>query len=1027
MTGSAPAPFPLAYTDFDDFPDPFVLLDENWSVIFANQAAAQLRGLGSADLLGRRFQNLFAIAPGSDLDVVTRRVMQTRTGETFETYYPTLGVWAQGRIFTFRKGIGVLYQDVTNKKRAELRQQALYQITTELSRALATEDVIEIILRRAVPATNATSSAAGVLSRDGQTVQLLGAQNYSAELEARLARFPVTLDIPGAYVSSTGEAVFGTAQELESRFSAFREIRPEGLASMAVLPLQTSGRTFGFLALVFEEAERTFDDGERQFLMALAGQCAQAVDRVIQFTSAHEELRARQASEAALATERARLAAVLESLPVGVVIGEVPSARIVMGNAKIEEIFGHQVIYAQNLDEYRAWTGYHLDGRQIEPHEWPLVRVATSGETTKNEQMYYVRPDGARRVIDVTSAPIKAEDGSVIAGVVVIDDVTERRATEQAVRDLNVYLETQVQARTEELVARTRSLEAFVDFTEAAGTASDVHSLFRHALGVFRSFFNGCSAAYYERDGYLWRAQAWTEDIAPEVIASITGGIAEDAPAFSRAAITKEPVFVDGWDPTVEQVAATDEYGTVALYPLLVQGEVHAILAVGLKNALQWSERDQAVVRAAGRSLNLSVERADITVRLEAQRVALENRTRVLEAFGELTRDLGTFDDPMALIRRAQEIVLGLLPEGFAPYYEREGNLWRLRSQVGDRRNPTMQQIVDKGLPYESQSMRIPFETGEAYYQDVYDYTEDHFQIDWAQIGAVASLPVNVGGHVQGVFCVALFGQRGWTDADRALLETVSRSLGVALEAARSTAALKQRSLELERSNAELERFAYVASHDLQEPLRTVTSYADLLGMRYSGQLDGRAEKYLQYITQGSGRMRSLIHDLLAYSRLSSPAAERAQADAKDAFLRATANLETTIREAGAVVTAGEMPVVQVDEGRLTQVFQNLIGNAIKFRREGVPPAVHVHVRREGAYWHFTVVDNGLGIEPEYASRIFQVFQRLHTREAYEGNGIGLAICQKIVEQAGGQLWVESVPGEGSTFHFTLSAGGSAA
>lgn len=173
--------------------------------------------------------------------------------------------------------------------------------------------------------------------------------------------------------------------------------------------------------------------------------------------------------------------------------------------------------------------------------------------------------------------------------------------------------------------------------------------------------------------------------------------------------------------------------------------------------------------------------------------------------------------------------------------------------------------------------------------------------------------------------------------------------------------------------------------------------------------------------------MRSLIHDLLAYSRLSSPAAERAQADAKDAFLRATANLETTIREAGAVVTAGEMPVVQVDEGRLTQVFQNLIGNAIKFRREGVPPAVHVHVRREGAYWHFTVVDNGLGIEPEYASRIFQVFQRLHTREAYEGNGIGLAICQKIVEQAGGQLWVESVPGEGSTFHFTLSAGGSAA
>ncbi|ADV66070.1 GAF domain-containing protein [Deinococcus maricopensis] len=1012
----------LAPDAFDHWREPFVLIDENWHLLFANDAAVHLSGLPRAALLERPFQEVFGIALGSPLDEVTRRVMRTREPETFEASTPESGIWVQGTVFTFGRGLGVLYQDVSVKKRAEARQATLYRVTSELSGAVTPQQVVDVILEQALPAADADSASVGVLDEAGEHLQLLGAYNYERTVEAFLRAVPLSIDIPATFVTRSGEPVFADADVLSRRFRDYHQVRSKGTTSMAVLPLTVSGRTFGFLALIYRSPERVFDDSERQFLTALAGQCAQAIDRAHQYRRAQEELQARQASEGAFAAERARLEAVLEHLPVGVLLGEVPSARITQGNARVEEIFGHPVYYSQNVEEYAAWRGFHLDGRPVQPHEWPLARVAMHGETTRGEEMIYVRPDGTSRVIDVTSAPVRDADGNAIAAVVVVDDVTERKRTEEAVRELNSSLETLVQERTAELAERTRALQAFVEFAEAAGTEWDVQRLAKHTMGVFRAFFSECSAAYYEQTGVFWHARAWTEDLEPDVIASITSGIPVDAPAFEAAARTRAPVFVDGWDPDREQVAATEAYGTVALYPLLVQGATHAILAVGLKDAQRWREQDKAVVRAAGRSLNLALERAEVASRLEAQRTALANRTQALEAFAELTRDLSVEAEPYSLISRAQEIVLSLLPDGYAPYYERDGDVWRLMSQVGDRRNPDMQRIVEAGLPYASQSLRVPYETGRAHYQDAYDYTEDQFQIDWAQVGAVATLPVMVGGHVHGIFAIGLFGQRGWTDADRALLETVVRSLGLALEAASSTAALRERTRELERSNAELERFAYVSSHDLQEPLRTVASYAELLAHRYSGQLDERAEKYLGFITSGALRMRTLIHDLLRYSRLSTAPADgqRREVDADAAVADALSNLAATIADTGARLDVGPLPRVPVERGRLTQVFQNLIGNTLKFRRDGVTPSVRVRAEREEAAWHFTVQDNGIGIEAAYLDRIFEIFQRLHTRELYEGTGIGLAVCKKIVEQAGGRMWVESTPGEGSTFHFTL-------
>lgn len=228
---------------------------------------------------------------------------------------------------------------------------------------------------------------------------------------------------------------------------------------------------------------------------------------------------------------------------------------------------------------------------------------------------------------------------------------------------------------------------------------------------------------------------------------------------------------------------------------------------------------------------------------------------------------------------------------------------------------------------------------------------------------------------------------------------------------------------ELARSNADLEQFAYVASHDLQEPLRMVTAYSQLLAERYRGKLDETADKYIGYASEGAQRMQVLIQDLLAFSRVGRNNAALDSVDCNAVMTDVLQTLAPAIQESGAVVTRDALPAVWADRTQLTQVFQNLVGNAIKFRGND-PPAVSVRAEKNFERWQFSVSDNGIGIAPEFAENIFVVFQRLHARTEYAGNGIGLAICKKIVERSGGRIWVESQPGSGSTFKFTLPCPG---
>jgi len=238
-------------------------------------------------------------------------------------------------------------------------------------------------------------------------------------------------------------------------------------------------------------------------------------------------------------------------------------------------------------------------------------------------------------------------------------------------------------------------------------------------------------------------------------------------------------------------------------------------------------------------------------------------------------------------------------------------------------------------------------------------------------------------------------------------------------ERKRAEQALAMRAADLARSNADLQHFAYVISHDLQEPLRMVSSYLQLLSRRYAGRLDQKADEFIGFAVDGAARMSGLIEGLLAYSRVGVRGKELVPVECETVFNDALANLQVSIEESSAVITHDPLPVVVGDDNQLVQLLQNLIGNAIKFHRDE-PPRIHVSVKEHEGNWVFSVQDDGIGIAPEHRERIFGIFERLHTQSEYPGSGMGLAICRRIVERHGGRIWVESEGTAGSTFYFTL-------
>jgi light-regulated signal transduction histidine kinase (bacteriophytochrome) len=292
---------------------------------------------------------------------------------------------------------------------------------------------------------------------------------------------------------------------------------------------------------------------------------------------------------------------------------------------------------------------------------------------------------------------------------------------------------------------------------------------------------------------------------------------------------------------------------------------------------------------------------------------------------------------------------------------------------------------------------------------------------DKAGLHGAFGFPVLVGSEMFGV--IEFFG-RDIEEEDRTWMEiamAMGTQIGLFIERTRAQEHLRKATANLERSNTELQQFAYIASHDLNEPLRMIASYLQLLNDRSKDKLDERSQEFIGFAVDGARRMRALISDLLEYSRLDVRTDSFGPTKSEEVLQSVLQNLKVAAHENGATIDHEPMPEVVADPVQLAQVFQNLIGNAIKFHGTE-PPRIHVGAQRNGRDWTFSVRDNGIGVDPKYFDRIFQIFQRLHTRKEYSGTGMGLAICKKIVERHGGHIWIESASGNGSTFFFTLPA-----
>ncbi|MFK7602175.1 GAF domain-containing protein [Deinococcus sp. SM5_A1] len=723
-----------------------------------------------------------------------------------------------------------------------------------------------------------------------------------------------------------------------------------------------------------------------------------------------------------------------------IVLRDVLDALWGLGGAVLLVQDGHLYVAARcGQTDDSVWQAGDLSGRRPSPdalrRDTPLFFRA-SGDLTAAYPDLETRTGG---VAAVASAVLPMVEAGHPLGVIVLDfqephDFTsdERHFLQTLASHcalaldrarLSSDLEQQVQDRTAEVQDRTAELEAFVRFTEMADSETDVLILAQRAVDVLSVLFPGCTSAYYALEDGQWRVKVYTSDLEaqPELLASIKAGMPLDTPVFAQPMQTGEAVFVDGWDPEKEHFAHTEEYQSVATFPLMVDGTIQAMFALGIKDTPRWSAHHQAVFRSVGRSLRLALERTETARKLEAQNAELRARTQALEGFAALTHELGLTSDPGVLIGRAIALVRSLLPPGYAAFWQISGGRWRATAQLGDVGNPELQAAIDAGFPVgQLPTLDLPYQTREPLFQDHYDPTRDVAPELVEHVSTVATLPVVVNGEVVGIFNAPLFGLRPWSAADQAVLKTTVHSLGLALERAEQARQLTAQRDLLQASNEELEAFTYSVSHDLRTPVRHIISFGDLLRRSLPGPLDEKAERYLGIIRTAADTLNTLIDGMLDVSRASRQLlkAERVELDRVFSAVRHEVGVALPQRQIDWQV--GALPTVTGDAGLLRRVVLALVDNAVKYTRDRERARIEVWAEDRGQSWAVLVRDNGVGFNPNYVDKLFTMFQRLHRQEDFEGAAVSLANARRIMARHGGTMTAEGEPGVGATFGFIL-------
>jgi signal transduction histidine kinase len=497
--------------------------------------------------------------------------------------------------------------------------------------------------------------------------------------------------------------------------------------------------------------------------------------------------------------------------------------------------------------------------------------------------------------------------------------------------------------------------------------------------------------------------------------------------ATERVMATGQPLVVDNaQDQDVSSILLLPQSRSVAWIPIKAGTQIMGILGLSAGNPIPFSRREVDFLQSIASMIGAALENARLYKQAQDSKKELEVINQRLERLLQDQSGLYAALTPLAPADTANQMLERVI-ERLIEATGADAGLVRLRAKATGE----IICAAQKGFPDHYLELTQSKSTASAYGQvlrsgnpviaaDIAadDRIKAKVQLELG-FHSCAFLPLKVHDETRGVILLSSRELGHFNVEQETYLMAIARQMGIAMENRELFDELEESKAELARSNSELQHFAYIASHDLQEPLRMVTSYVQLLARRCQDKLDSDAHEFIAFAVDGAMRMQALIKALLDYSRIGTKIKPFEPTDLEAVVQTALKNLQVAVAESEAIVTYDTLPMVMGDATQLGQLFQNLIGNAIKFRGDA-PPRIHISAERNGRDWYFSCRDNGIGIDPRFSERIFVIFQRLHSKEEYSGTGIGLALCKKIVERHGGRIWVESEPGKGATFRFTI-------
>jgi len=600
----------------------------------------------------------------------------------------------------------------------------------------------------------------------------------------------------------------------------------------------------------------------------------------------------------------------------------------------------------------------------------------------------------------------------------------EKAVIESVGRGLGLALERAQQ--TQQLQERTAGLDAFVAFSERSGQLTDIVALARQAVDVLRVTLGSVTVAYYRHDTEQWKAQVWSDGWVHGADADVTAGmfVQGDGPDHGArdSAEIRRAVFLPGREA---DAANGEEAGAVALYPCFVGQTPRGLLTMKTRRAGDWTPREQAVFGAVGRSLTLALERAELAAQLTRQTQRTAEDARAKEAFVAFTEAVGATSDVRTLARQATEVLQANLSEVSVAYYELTEGCWRGVVWSSDVPTEVIAQM-SAGIPQDAPDFARAVRSGGPLF--VNHWAPDADPLNEAAIyGAAAFLPIFIGGEVSRLLTVGKRQVDVWTEQEQAVVRAVGRGLGLALERTEQARLLTEqrdvldhRTQELQAANEELEAFTYSASHDLRTPVRHVMGFAELAEKALVSTPNEKAQRNLEVVKQAALRMTALIDGMLVLSRSGRQELGRQWIDLDELVVQARRDVGTEFAGHPVRWQVAALPRVRGDRTMLQQVMTNLLSNAVKYSGKREVSEVEVRCEEGPTEWRISVHDNGVGFDPDYAVKLFGIFQRLHTEREFKGTGVGLATVRRIVLKHGGQVFAESQGDGGATFGFTL-------